>query len=263
MTDLSPSMRVVIVDDEPPARQRLTNLLQTRSDVEIAATVGSGKLALEAVEQYDPDLLLLDIQMPEISGIEVIRSLGEEAPYTIFITAHEEHAITAFELAAMDYILKPYTDARLFASIDRARDTIESTKTGPELAMLQHLFSSKDGRPDTASYPWLERVAVRNRNSIDIIPLSTVSHITADGPYVYFHVGKTRHMVQVRMKELEKRLDPRLFWRIHRSTIVNIREIQSLQSIGSGDYTVLLKSGSKHRLSRTYRDQMPEKLGLL
>lgn len=263
MAETSQPLRIVIVDDEPPARKRLQHALEARSDVLVVAAVGSGAQALSAVEQYRPDLLLLDIQMPEISGIEVIRRLGSDAPCTVFVTAHEEHAVTAFELAAVDYLLKPYTDERLFTSIDRARELIHTTQAGTELITLQHLLESRDGRPDTASYPWLERVAVRNRGSIDIIPLATVSHITADGPYVYFHVGNSRHLVQVRMKELEQRLDPRQFWRIHRSTIVNIKEIHSLQSVGSGDYIVLLKSGSKHRLSRTYRDELPEKLGLL
>lgn len=263
MTDTSHPLRIVIVDDEPPARKRLQHALEALSDALVVATAGSGAEALKAVAQYQPDLLLLDIQMPEISGIEVIRRLGADAPCTIFVTAHEEHAVTAFELAAVDYLLKPYTDERLFTSINRARELIQSTQVGPELMTLQHLLESRDGRPDTASYPWLERVAVRNRGAIDIIPLATVSHITADGPYVYFHVGNSRHLVQVRMKELEQRLDPRQFWRIHRSTIVNIKEIHSLQSVGSGDYMVLLKSGSRHRLSRTYRDELPEKLGLL
>lgn len=256
-------IRVVVVDDEPPARQRLQNLLATRSDVEVVSIVGNGKLALEAVNLHDPDVLFLDIQMPEMSGIEVIQQLGEHAPYTIFITAHEEHAIAAFELAAIDYILKPYTEDRFYASLDRAIEIIHSRHPFPNLETLQHLFDSRDGRPATTHYPWLQRVAVRNRDSIEIITLSDVTHITADGPYVYFHVGPTRHMVQVRMKELEQRLDPKQFWRIHRSTIVNINEIQSLQPIGSGDYIVLLKSGSKHRLSRKYRDELAEKLGLL
>ena len=259
---LSP-ISVVVVDDEPPARQRLHNLLAQRSDVEVVAMVGNGKLALQAIDLHDPDLLLLDIQMPEMNGIEIIRQLGESAPYTIFITAHEEHAIAAFELAAIDYILKPYTDDRFYASLDRALEFIHARPSFHNLATLQHLFDSRDGRPATVAYPWLQRVAVRNKNSIDIIALSDVSHVTADGPYVYFHVGSSRHMVQVRMKELEKRLDPQQFWRIHRSTIVNINEIQSLQSIGSGDYIVILKSGTKHRLSRKYREEIPDKLGLL
>ncbi|MFK7847657.1 MAG: LytR/AlgR family response regulator transcription factor [Rhodothermales bacterium] len=256
-------LRVVVVDDEPPARQRLQNLLSARSDVETVAIIGNGKLALEAIEFHDPDLLLLDIQMPEMSGIDVIQSLGTNAPYTIFITAHEEHAITAFELAAIDYILKPFTDERFYASVDRAAELIHSMQSNSSFSTLQHLFDSKDGRPDTADLPWLERVAIRNRGAIDIVSLKDVSHISADGPYVYFHVGSARHIVQVRMKELERRLNPKMFWRIHRSTIVNINEIQSLQSIGSGDYMVLLKSGTKHRLSRKYREELPEKLNLL
>lgn len=256
-------LRVVVVDDEPPARQRVQNLLSARSDIEIVAIIGNGKLALEAVEFHDPDLLLLDIQMPTMSGIDVIQKLGTNAPYTIFITAYEEHAVTAFELAAIDYILKPFTDERFYASVDRAAELIHSLQSNSSFITLQHLLDTKDGRPHMADHPWLERVAIRNRGSIDIVSLQEVSHITADGPYVYFHVGSARHMVQVRMKELQRRLNPKMFWRIHRSTIVNINEIQSLQSIGSGDYTVHLKSGSKHRLSRKYKEELPDKLGLL
>jgi len=260
---VSAQVRIVLVDDEPPARRRLQSLLALRDDVELVASCGEGNLALQAVEQHNPDILLLDIKMPELSGLDVVRRLGPETPYVIFITAHDEHAVTAFELAAIDYILKPFTEERLFASIDRAIHLINSSNAGLRVGTLQHLLDSRDNRPATQGNPWAERVGVDKQGRLQIISLADVSHITADGPFVNLHKENATHLIRVRIRDLNERLDPAIFWRIHRSTIVNVNTIRSLCPTGSGDYVVTLHSGVELRLSRTYRDGLVNKLKLL
>lgn len=259
----SKPIRVLVVDDEQPGRQRLVDLLAQRGDCELAAVCSDGKLASAAIDEHAPDLVLLDIQMPGLSGLEVVRRLGGNAPHTIFVTAYAEHALTAFELAAVDYILKPFTEDRFNASVDRAIELIRSARTGARLATLQHLLKSRDGRVDTHDRPWPQRVAVESRGRLRIVALNDVTHITADGPYVNLHAGDTTHLVRVRIKDLETRLDPQSFWRIHRSTMVNVDAIESLNALGAGDYVVRLKSGEELRLSRTFRDELSSRMALL
>lgn len=264
-------LRVAILDDEPPARQRLEYLLGREADFELAGSFEDPREAVEAIRRDPPDVLLLDVQMPEMDGFEVIAAVGpEQMPVTIFVTAFDQFAMRAFESAAVDYLLKPYDDERFSAALARARAQVRSRELG-RIADRLHLLlgslpmsgSSDRGAPARGGESrFLERIAVDVKGRILVMPAAEIDFILADGPYARLHVGDKVHLIRQTMDVLDEQLDPAAFCRIHRSAIVNLSRIRSLEPMFRGDYEVRLASGAKLRVSRTRRAELARRLGI-
>ena len=239
----SSRIRALIVDDEPLARQRIEDLLAKTDDIEIAGTADTGPAAIESIRALQPDLVFLDVQMPGMTGLEVFESIGiEQMPVTIFTTAYDQYAVKAFELAALDYIMKPFDDERFAHALDRARESIGATsgRRGPK---------------------YLERIGVEARGQVRFVPVDRIDYITADGPYAELHVGERTLALRERMHTLEERLDPEVFFRIHRSAIVRLDKVDALLKRSGGDYAVRLKDGTELSLSRAKRDELERRMG--
>ncbi len=253
------ALRVLVVDDEPLARQRLLDLLETEDSVEVVGTASSGRNAVEAIRSERPDLVFLDVQMPGLTGLDVVREVGpEQMPVTVFVTAFDQHALAAFELAALDYLLKPFEDERFRAALTRARDTVRLRVVDALQGRLRALLQPPAAEPATAPPPkgYLERIAVEMRGQIRVVPVEQVDFIAADGPYAEVHAGGETFVIRSPMQALEDRLDPALFFRIHRSTIVRLDRVEALLVAGGGDYAVKLTDGTRLRVSRTRRDDL-------
>jgi two-component system, LytTR family, response regulator len=239
-------LRVLIVDDEPPARRGVALRLRGFPDVEIVGECGDGAAALEAILELAPDLVFLDIQMPGIDGFDVLGALpAENFPAVIFLTAYEQHALRAFEVHALDYLLKPVDDERFAAAVRRARSLLDSERKTQTAARILDMLGE---RPK----PYAAHLVVRTGSRIQIVPVEDTAWIGAAGDYTELHVGGRSHLSRETMNALEKKLDPAKFLRIHRSRIVQIRCITQLTSIENGEYVVKLSDGTEHRSSRTY-----------
>lgn len=260
-------LRVLIADDEPLARQRLEDLVGMEAGVELVGTVDNGRAAVEAIRSLAPDLLFLDIQMPGLTGVEVVREIGPEAmPVTIFVTAYDQYALHAFDLAALDYLLKPFEDERFEQAVARARELLRLREVGVLTERLTRLLREEGAEaPPARREPapaYLERIAVETRGQVRVVPVEQIDFITASGPYAELHVGDDVHLIRERMQTLEERLDPDAFFRIHRSIIVRLDEVEVLLNHGGGDYAVRLKSGRLLSVSRSRRDELEQRLGL-
>ena len=262
------TLRTVIAEDEAPARQRLADLLADAPDVAVAAVCENGRSAAATIREEQPDLVFLDVQMPEMNGLEVVREIGPEAmPATIFVTAYDQYAIDAFELAALDYLLKPFDDERFREALQRARQHIQLREAGELEERLRTLLEAQSQAPHEPKTPsleedYLERITVETRRQVRIVPVECIDYIEADGPYVRLHAGEETHLVRERMKALEEQLNPRRFVRIHRSTSVNLDRIEALEprgSSGSG-YDARLTGGTHLRVSRSRRDDLLRQL---
>ena len=237
-------LRVVIVDDELLARQRIEDLLAKEAHVEIVAQARDGNEAVETIRRVAPDLVFLDIQMPGRSGLEVAAEIGAEAmPVTIFTTAFDRFALQAFDVAAVDYLVKPFDDERFAQALKRARR-----------------FAAATPRPQRSQY--LDRISVELRGQTRVVPVALVDYITASGPYAELHVSGRTFAIREKMQTLEERLDPNEFFRIHRSAIVRLDRIDTLLHAAGGDYAVRLKDGTELSVSRTRRDELEEKMGV-
>jgi two-component system LytT family response regulator len=245
-------IKTLVVDDEPLARERLIRLLKDEPDVEILGECGNGQEALNALRRHAPDLLFLDVQMPEMDGFAVLETLGKShPPAIIFVTAYDQYALRAFDVHALDYLLKPFNRERFRQALARAREAIEHQRIG---RLDQRLLSLlEDMRPKHA-----ERLMVKTSGRVFFLKTDDVDWIEAAGNYVKLHAGRERHLLRETMSHLEGRLDPNRFLRIHRSTLVNIDRIKELHPLFSGDYTVLLRTGAELTLSRNYRDKLLE-----
>lgn len=260
-------LRVLIVDDELLARQRIEDLLRKEAPVEIAGTADNGAAAVEAVRALAPDLVFLDVQMPQMTGLEVVESIGaERMPPVIFVTAFDKHALKAFEMAAVDYLVKPFDDERFEQAFRRARRLIELEEVGRMTRRLVSLFHEGGDtlkQPDATGQPdYLERVPVESRGQVRVVPVSSINHITASGPYAELHAGGKVHLVRERMQTLEERLDPAVFFRVHRSTIVRLEAIETLLRSSGGDYGVRLRDGTRLKVSRSRREELEQRLGI-
>ena len=270
-------LRVVIVDDEPLARARIEDLLAREEGVEIVATPGDGSSAVRAVRELAPDLVFLDVQMPGMSGLEVVREIGAAAmPATIFVTAYDQHAVQAFEVAAVDYIVKPFDDERFEQAFRRARRVIELREVDRLSARLRALLAGGDtGQPSAASpgapaapaappvpAPYLERIAVEMRGQVRVVPVKQIDYIVASGPYAEIHAGEKRYLIRERMQTLEERLDPAKFMRIHRSAIVRLDLIETLRKSEGGDYAVKLRGGAELKVSRSRIEALEIRMGI-
>ena len=234
--------RVVIADDEAPARRIVRSYLGGRGDAEVVGEAENGVEAVDAVRTLDPDLVVLDIQMPGMTGFEAIEAIGVEAmPPTIFATAYDEFALRAFEINAVDYLLKPFSRERFAQAFERARGRI-----GGERDKMARIL---------ASLP-LERIVVRHGDRLFFVPIGDVLHFAAEGNYVRVHTAGGSHLIRGTLADLEARLDPKRFARIHRSGIVSIDAIKEVRPHFHGDSIVTLKSGETLRLSRRYQQRL-------
>ena len=243
-------MRALIVDDEPLARRGVSVRLKKFADVEIVGECGDGLSAVEKILELSPDVVFLDVQMPGMDGFEVLRTLPKEnLPGIIFLTAYEQHALRAFEVHALDYLLKPVDDRRFSAAVDRARKMADATsKTRMAERILKML-----GR-DAEAYA--ARFVVRTGARIQIVLVEDTEWIGAAGDYTVLHVHGRTHLLRETMNSLERKLDPAKFLRIHRSRIVRAGCIVELRSIDNREYVVKLSDGSEHRSSRSYADRL-------
>jgi two-component system LytT family response regulator len=249
-------IRTLIVDDEPLARERLAGLLAAEPDIEIAGQCRDGEEAVRAIIEQTPDLVFLDIQMPQLNGFEVIEAVGpERMPLVIFVTAHDRHALRAFEVRALDYLLKPFDRDRLRDALQRVRKQVEREDGGEIGRRLLALM--KDLRRDQ---PRTDRLVVKSGGRLFFLRTDEIDWVEAAGNYVRLHVGSTSYLLRETMNAIEGRLDPEKFFRIHRCRIVNMERIQELQPWLNGEYAVLLRTGTRLTLSRGYREKLQERL---
>ena len=238
----SVKITAIIVDDEPLARSNLSILLRLDPTIQIVAECGSGIEAPAMVRDLKPDLLFLDVQMPECDGFDVLELLGNDVPpAVVFVTAYDQYALRAFEAGALDYLLKPFDNARFDLALKRARQKIAHNKTLPRK---------------------LERIAIKNAGQVSFLKISEIDWIEAADYYACIHVAQRTHMLRRSISELEQDLDPAVFCRIHRSTIVNLDRVRGLTLSEDGEYEVLLENKAKLRLSRSYRKQLQSRLGV-
>lgn len=250
-------IRTVVVDDEPLARERLATLLGSEADIEIVAQCRDGEEAVAAIQDHSPDLVFLDVQMPQMNGFDVIEAIGSDRmPLVIFVTAYDQHALRAFQVRALDYILKPFDRERFTEALTRARKQIEREETGDLGRRLLALV--KDLRRDQ---PRSDRLVVKSGGRLFFLRMDEIDWIEAAGNYVRLHVGNTSHLLRETMNAIEGRLDPEKFFRIHRSRIVNMERIQEMQPWLNGEYAVVLRTGTRLTLSRGYREKLQERLG--
>jgi two-component system LytT family response regulator len=246
-------MRVLIAEDEPLARDRLRTLLQDHNDVEIAAECADGRSAVDAIRDHEPDLVFLDVSMPELNGFEVIQEIGAaEMPPVIFVTAFDHYAVQAFDAHAVDYVLKPFDEDRFRTAVERGRDALRKRTNG---ALDQRLSDLLQG---LARPSYLERLAVKSGGKIIFLKTNEVQWIAAEGNYARLHAGKRSYLMRETMSNLESKLDPDRFIRIHRSTIVSTDAIAELEPLFQGDYVVVLRDGTRLTSSRGYRSNLQE-----
>jgi two-component system LytT family response regulator len=271
------TVRVLIVDDEPLARQRLEDLLRDEEHVTIVGTAESGTAAIDAIRSLHPDLVFLDVQMPGKTGLDVVREIGpEEMPPTIFVTAFDRYALQAFDLAAVDYLVKPFDDERFEQAFRRARRLVALQEMGELRERLLAMLGAVPGpqatpptpndapapAPGRGASPYLERIAVEMRGKVRVVPVSQIEYITASGPYVELHTAERAYLIREAIHMLEERLDPEKFLRIHRSIIVRVDLIDTFHRGAGGDYEVQLKSGARLRVSRSRREELERRLGV-
>jgi two-component system LytT family response regulator len=240
----SAPIQALVVDDEAWARRNLTVLLRRDPDIGTVAECGSGLEAIEEIRKSKPDLVFLDVQMPGCGGFDVLEMLGSDLPSTIiFVTAYDEYALRAFEAGALDYLLKPFDDARFRRALDRAKDK------------LAHYTSSQQ--------QWVERIVVKCRGEVLFLNVADIDWIEAVGYYACLHVGTDTHVMRRTLLELVRDLDEDKFMRIHRSTIVNLDRIRALELQNGGEYEVVLKSKVRLRLSRRFRKRLQDRMGAI
>jgi two-component system LytT family response regulator len=236
-------LRTLVVDDEPLARRNLTVLLRRDPQIASVDECGSGAEAIIKIRSSQPDLVFLDVQMPECDGFDVVELLGaDQPPVVVFVTAHDQYALRAFEAGALDYLLKPFTDARFLRALERAK---------------QRLARSREERPRAA-----ERLIIKSAGRVAFVNVAEIDWIEAANYYSCLHVGADTHVLRRSLAALEQELRSESFCRIHRSTIVNVDRIRSLEVMDDGEYAVVLKDGVRLRLSRRFRKSLQDRLGL-
>ena len=238
----SAKIRTVVVDDEPLARSNLTVLLRLDPDIEIVGECGSGMQAMAEIREKKPELVFLDVQMPECDGFDVVEQLGKNLPpAVVFVTAYDQYALKAFEAGALDYLLKPFDNARFDRVLSRAKERIALSKVIP---------------------PNVDRFVIKGAGQVTFVRISDIDWIEAADYYACLHVRTNTHLLRRRMSDLEQDLDQAVFCRIHRSSIVNLNRIRCLEINADGEYEVALDTGARLRLSRRYRKQLQSRLGI-
>lgn len=238
-------IRALIVDDEPLARSNIAVLLRKQTDVEVIGECGSGAEALGEIRVTRPDLLFLDVQMPECDGFDVLEMLGNDLPpAVVFVTAYDQYALRAFDAGALDYLLKPFDNARFELALTRAKERVRAAKRG-ENEQRQ-----------------LDRIVVKSAGEVSFVKVEDIDWIEAADYYACLHVGARNHLLRRSLAELENELDPNQFCRVHRSGIVNLNRVRSLKLHEDGEYEILLETGARVRLSRRYRKDLEAHLGV-
>jgi two-component system, LytTR family, response regulator len=250
-------VRCLIVDDEPLAREKLRGMLKKHPEVEIIGECANGKEAVATIQKETPDLLFLDIQMPEMDGFGVLKAISaDKLPRVIFVTAYDKYALRAFEVFALDYLLKPFDRERFDKALQRARLEIQRDRGGDTNQRILALLEEIKHKPKH-----LERIVIKSNGRIFFLKSEESDWIEAEGNYVRIHTGKESYLIRETITSLENQLNPKRFLRIHRSTIVNIDRIKELQPWFHGDYRILLKDGTQLTMSRSYREKLHELLG--
>jgi two-component system LytT family response regulator len=250
-------IRTLIVDDEPLGRERIRTLLADDPEIEVTGECPDGRQAIADIERHKPDLVFLDVQMPEVDGFAVLDAIaGERMPAIIFVTAYDRYAVQAFEVQALDYLLKSFDRERFQAALQRAKEEIRRSKEGflnERLAGLLEDLQTKQKR--------LTRLVVKSAGRIVFLRVEEIDWVEAADNYVRVHAGRESHLLRETLQSLESRLSPGKFLRIHRSTLVNLDRIRELRPIFHGDYLVRLNDGTELTLSRNYREKLLEPLG--
>lgn len=250
-----PNFRALIVDDEPISRRRLRRLLALEPDCDVLGECENGREAVDALAREPVDILYLDVHMPEMDGFEVVQAISKARPLIIFTSAYDEYALKAFEVHAFDYLLKPFDRRRFRESLQRARAQISRTKPAISNDRILTLFESLATARNAP-----DRIAVRNNGRVIFLKLTEIDWIEAADNYVCLHSGKETHVLRETMNELEARLDPARFIRVHRSAIVNLDCIRELQPWFRGDYKVMLTDGTELTLTRSHREKLESRL---
>jgi two-component system, LytTR family, response regulator len=248
---------VLVVDDEAPARSRLTDALSLDPQIEVVSEASDGASAVDRILREKPDLVFLDVQMPELTGLQVIERVGvHQMPLTIFVTAYDQHAIRAFEANALDYLLKPFGDERLEAAVLRAKTRLGEREIRTFGHSVMQMISTR-----IPARAYSERLILKSSGVVQFVTTAEIDWIEGSGVYVNLHVGDDVLLHRASLGELEDSLDPRVFLRIHRSAIVNGRSILRLESLPHGEFEVILKNKDRARVSRTYRAAFEQWLG--
>jgi len=268
MTQTKPqALKAIIVDDEELARQGLAMRLESIDDVQVVRECANAREALDAIVELEPDLVFLDIQMPGKSGLEMIEDIqGDVMPLIVFVTAYDSYAVEAFKVHAVDYLLKPVEEERLLEAVNAVREQRRHNEVNSEKDRLMEMVVSLTGKSATAIDEMLEsgeefverpdRLAIKDGSSITFVPVREIDWIDAAGDYMCVHVGGDTHIMRTTMKELESRLDPSIFQRIHRSTIVNLERVDKVSSHINGEFHLTLKCGNSLKMSRSYKDKV-------
>ena len=250
------TLRIVLADDEPLVRERLRALVAARADCALVAECADGAEAVDVIEREQPNLALLDVQMPELDGFEVLDALAEDRrPAVIFVTAYDEYAVRAFEVNAVDYLLKPIERSRFDAAIDRVARRGTRAGTGHPDEGLRALLDELRRKRGYAT-----RLVVRDGSRVSFVPAADIDWIDASGNYARLHAGSRAHLLRETLKSLEARLDPERFVRVHRSAIVNIERITAMEPYFHGEYVLTLRDGTKVTSSRTCSGRLKEML---
>jgi two-component system LytT family response regulator len=266
------ALSAIIVDDEHLARRGLALRLAEQDEVEVVAECANGEEALAAVAEHQPDLMFLDIQMPGMDGFEVVERLqGDAMPLVIFVTAYNDYAVDAFKVHAIDYVLKPVEEERLEDAVRRAVQHRQQADSNQGKEKLVKLIMSMTGESaagvealaerDGAEGEWPERITVKDGSDIQFIRVADITWVDAAGDYMCIHAAGETHIMRITMKQLEAMLNPAVFLRVHRSTIVNGRVITGAQSLSNGEYMLKLEGGAQLKVSRSYRDRIRQFLG--
>jgi two-component system LytT family response regulator len=254
-------INTLIVDDEPLARRNIRLLLKDDAEIEIVGEAGNGRDALALIKKCSPDLIFLDIQMPELDGFEVLERIeAERLPAIVFVTAFDQYALKAFEFHALDYLLKPFDDERFEQALRQAKIQAgqrELKDLSQRLVALLAEHGNREGNASDARRPqYLSRLLIKTAGRVFFLKTDEIDYVQAEDYYVRVQVGRKGHLLRETMNEMEAKLDPQKFLRIHRSTIVNIERIRELQQHFNGEYIVVLHDGSEHKLSRGRREQL-------
>jgi len=251
-------IHVLVADDELPARQRLIDLLRRDDQVASVSEAADGQTAAEMIQKHNPDLLFLDVQMPELDGLGVIDAIGAaQMPLTVFVTAYDQHAIRAFEANALDYLLKPFSDERFESTMARVKARLDERSMKEFGQRVMKMVSTAPASSERR----LDRLVVKAGGTTRFIRVIDIDWIEAAGVYVTLHVGGKELLYRAALNDLAEKLDPRRFVRVHRSALINIESVVQLEPISHGEFEAVLKNGSRTRVSRTYRGQLEKRLG--
>lgn len=255
-------IKAMIIDDEPPARRNLRALLKNDPEVELVKECGNGKDAVSSIRALQPDLVFLDVQMPEMNGFEVLDNLaGHPLPVIIFVTAYDQYALKAFEVSALDYLLKPFDDARFHKALTQAKRQIEQQDASELGKKLLTLMGTREVKADTPSR-YLTRLMVKTAGRVIFIRTDEIDWVEAYDNYIRLHVGGKVHLLRQTMTELEAALDPEQFARIHRSTIVNLDRVKEMHPHFNGEHLVILHDSTELKLSRSRKEWLEQRLGM-